>query len=134
MKGFAKVEKSDLLAAIIGFEMKYDAAKELRDKGITLYYEKHYTNSGRFNKWWNRNKTPMDFVRTRMCAFGTWTDALNDVLTSEECDEIDWWCWTHKSEIVPLKSLVNATCDIYILVDDGMASTILKYKKYLENV
>lgn len=134
MKGFAKVEKSDLLAAIIGFEMKYDAAKELRDKGIRLYYDKHYTNSGRFNRWWNRNKTQMNFVRSRMCAFGTWTDALHDVLTREECDEVDWWCWTSKSEVDPMRALVRATNDGYVLVDDKMASVILKYKTYLESL
>lgn len=134
MKGFAKVEKSDLLAAIIGFDLKYDAAKELRNKGIKLYYDKHYTNSGRFNRWWNRNKTQIDFVRSRMHSFGTWTDVLHDVLTRDECNEIDWWCWTTKSEVDPMKALVRATTDGYVLVDDKMASVIVKYKSYLENI
>lgn len=134
MKGYAKVEKSDLLAAIIGFDLKYDSAKELRDKGVRLYYDKHYTNSGRFNKWWNRNKTQMGFVRNRISAFSTWTDVLKDVLTSEECDELDWWCWTSRSDVDPLKALVRASADGYILVDDKMASVIVKYKSYLEKV
>lgn len=134
MKGYVKVDKSALLSAIIGFELKYDAAKELRDKGIRLYYEKHYTNGGRFTKWWNRNKTQMDFVRTRMCAFGTWTDALHDVLTSEECDQLDWWCWTTKSHVDPLRALHNASSDGYVLVDEQMAATINKYKLELEKM
>lgn len=135
MKGFAKVEKADLLAAVVGFELKYEAAKELRDKGIRLYYDKHYNNANRLHRWLHRNKSQMDYVRNHgVPTFGTWTDALNMVLTGDECDEIDWWCWTSKSNIDPLRSLVRATCDGYVLVDDEMAGTILKYKGYLEKV
>lgn len=134
MKGYAKVEKSDLIAAIIGFELKYDAAKELRDKGIRLYYDKHYTSSGYLNRWWNRNKTQRDFVRDCISSFGTWTDALSDVLTREECDEVDWWCWTSKDKLEPMRALARASSDGYVLVDDEMANVIVKYKSYLENV
>lgn len=136
MKGYVKVERVDLLSAIIGFEMRYDAAKDTRDKGIKLFYEKHYTNGGRFNRWWNRNKSQIDFVRERCGAFGTWTDAIDEVLTREECKEVDWWCWTNKSDTEPLKALYNAggVCNDYVLVDNEMASLITKYKTYLENI
>lgn len=136
MKGYVKVDRTDLLSAIIGFEIRYDVGKDMRDKGIRLYYEKHYTNGSWFTQWWNRNKTQTDFVRSRMCAFGTWTDVIHEVLTSEECDEVDWWCWTTKSSIDSLKALYNAggTGHDYVLVDNEMAAQITKYKEYLESV
>lgn len=43
MKGFVRVYKQDLMAAIIGFEMRLDAGKAIRDKGINLFYERNTT-------------------------------------------------------------------------------------------
>lgn len=134
MKGYVNVPRTDLLAAIIGFELRYDAAKELRDKGIRLFYEKHFTNSGRFNRWWNRKKSMTEFARSRMCAFDRWSDVLHEVLTREETDEVDWWCWTHKSEINPLRELYKASSPHdSILIDESMATVINKYKEHLED-
>lgn len=136
MKGYVKVDRVDLLSAIIGFDLKYDSAKHIRDKGIQLYYEKHYTNGSWFTRWLNRNKTQIDFVRSRIGTFGTWTDVVYEVLTSEEGDEVEWWCWTSKSDVDSLKALYNAggTGHDYVLVDNVMASCIVKYKNYLESV
>jgi hypothetical protein len=135
LKGYVNVSRSDLLAAIIGFEVRYDVAKELRDKGIKLYYEKHYLNGSAFTKWWHRKKTVTQFARSRLSTFGHWTDILHEVLTTEECDEIDWWSCTWESKIKPIKALYDR-CEIdeTVLVDNEMAAMITKYKDYLEGV
>lgn len=135
MKGYVKVDRLDLLSAIIGFGVKYDQAKEIKNKGISLYYDKFYTQSGKFNRWWNRNKTPTQFARDHIGAFGTWSDVLHYVLTPEECDEVDWWCWTPESKIAPLKDLYRAAeANHYVLLDNELAAMVNKYKSYLENL
>lgn len=136
MKGYVKIDKCDMLAAIIGFEMWYDAAKDTRNKGIQLYYEKHYVNGGWFTKWWDRNKKPHEFVRSRLPSFGSWDDVLHTVLTREEADDVAEWCYTHKSVIEPLKALYRSMNCVHndALVDDSMAKFINKYKTYLENI
>lgn len=68
MKGFVRVYKSDLLAAIIGFEMRLDTGKEIRDKGIKLFYDKKYNEMNRFNKWLYRNHSAIQFTRDKMAA------------------------------------------------------------------
>lgn len=136
MKGFVKIDKCDLLSAIIGFEMWYDECKELRRKGIALFYEKHYTNGGRITRYWNRKLTPNEFVRKHVPMFHNWADVLGDVLTPEETDELDKWCWTDKSEVEPIKVLYKSLNCVHndALVDNAMAAFIVKHKNYLENV
>lgn len=135
MKGYVKVDRVDLLSAIIGFGLKYDTAKEIKQKGINLYYDKFYTQSGKFNRWWNRKKTPTQFVRDSIGAFGTWSDVLHEVLTPEENAEVDWWCFTSQSKIAPLKDLYRASgAEDYVLLDNELASMVNKYKTYLEEI
>lgn len=134
MKGFVRVYKSDLLSAIIGFELRLDAGKEIRDKGINLYYDFKYKNMNAFGNWWYRNHSAIQFARDDMCAFGRWPDLLHVVLTKEECDELEWWCWTHKSKVDPLKALYKATIDDHALVDQDMAAFITTHKNYLEGL
>lgn len=134
MKGFVRVYKSDLLAAIIGFEMRLDAGKEIRDKGIKIFYDKKYNEMNRFNKWLYRNHSAIQFTRDKMAAFDRWPDVLHVVLTQEECDELEWWCWTHKSKVDSVKALYKATADDYALVDQDMAAFVTKHKNYLEGL
>lgn len=132
MKGFVKVDRTDALSAIIGFEVRYKFGGELLNKGIELYYDKKFKEQSRITQWWNRHLTKRQFARKQYNTWGTWSDILYIVLTSEECDELDWWCWTHKSDVNPIKSLYKASCEEYILVDQDMAAFINKYKDYLE--
>lgn len=134
MKGFVRVYKEDLMAAIIGFEMRLDAGKEIRDKGIKLFYDKRFSEMNRFNKWLYRNHSAVQFACDKMSAWDRWSDLLHEVLTQEETDELEWWCWTHKSKVNAVKALYKATADDYALVDQDMAAFITTHKNYLEGV
>lgn len=134
MKGFVRVYKQDLMAAIIGFEMRLDVGKAIRDKGINLFYEKKYNEMNRFMRWLYRNHSAIRFTRDQMAAFDQWADVLHVVLTPEETDELEWWCWTHSSKVDAVKALYKATVDDYALVDQDMAKFITEHKNYLEGL
>ena len=132
MKGFTEVDRVDLLSAIIGFELRYDEAKSIRDKGIKLYYEKHYTNGSWWSRLGNGKKTPDEFARSRIPTFHSWADILHEVLNKKEVNEVQWWCWTVKSKVDPLKALYKASSD-KVLINEEMAQFVNEYKDYLEN-
>lgn len=134
MKGYVNIRKQDAFCAIIGFEVEYERGKEVKDKGIELFYEKHYTNGSRWTKYWNRHKTPSGFVRSHSTMFGSWAETLHVVLSKEDTELLHWWCWTNKSKIDPIKALYHAGDDDTMLVDQDMASVINKYKDILENM
>lgn len=134
MKGYVKIDKADALAAIIGFELELDRGKEIRNKGIELYYKKFYTNGSKLTKYWDKNKTPYEFARSNLGAFCSWDELLYKVLTREESDLLGWWCYTHKSDFDPIRALYKASSDGTMLIDNDMAEKINKYKDILESM
>lgn len=134
MKGYVKVEKSELLSAITGFELRLDNGKELLNKAIDRFYNEKYKKAGRLYKWLHRNKTPRQFASMHLGSFYYWIDVLHVVLTPDEYHELDWYCWVNKSKVDPLKALYKTTSDGYALIDDEMANFISKHKTYLENL
>lgn len=134
MKGYVKVSDERLLAASIGFELRYDAGKAILEKGISDYYEKEYVGGSWLTRYFNRKKSKREFARSRTSAFGSWTDVLFTVLTGEERDELEWWCWTHKSEFEPIKVLYKLSVDGFAIVDNEMAEKIKFYENYLKEI
>lgn len=134
MKGFVRIPKQDAFSAIIGFELEYDRGREIRDKGFNLFYEKYYTKGSKWTKFWNRDKTPMEFVRGQSNMFGSWADTLHVVLSEEETEHLHWWCFTSKSKFDPIRALYKSGYEETMLVDQDMALVINKYKDILENM
>lgn len=134
MKGFVRVYKQDLMAAIIGFEMRLDAGKVIRDEAIIRYYDKYFPKQMPWNRWLNRNQSKHNFVRGCIGSFGTWLEVLDPVLTSDQYNELNWWQWTHASKANAVKALYKATMDEYALVDQDMAEFVTEHKNYLEGL
>jgi hypothetical protein len=134
MKGFVKVDKSDLLSAIIGFELRLEDGKKIRDKGIKDFYGLNYNTSGALYKWLHRNTSPHEFAINHMDFCDNWSDVLHSVLSAEEIEELEWWCWTHKDKADPVKALYKAAMEDGVLVDQDMANFINKHKHYMESV
>lgn len=136
MKGFVKVERSDILSAIVGFGMKNDFAKDARKKGILAYYEKHYTNAGWFHKFWYKGLTPSQYIYKKTGGWFIYTAYLKEFLTEDEDDLVNWLNTTSSHLIEPLKSLYNASRlrDDSIWIDNEMAAVLTEYKTYLEEI
>jgi hypothetical protein len=133
VKGFAKVYREDMLAAVVGHGVRMDLAKEIFRKGIDLYHEKYYLGSKNpLFKWWHRKKTPKQFARSQMCAFGTWDHLLYKVLDDKDNTEVAWLCYSHESDTDPVNALYK-TCTEYAWVDSEMSAFINKYKHWLES-
>lgn len=133
MKGYVTLQREDLLAAIIGFGMRYDNAKEILRKGVNLYYEKHYVNGSWWKRFGNHKLTAKQFSRKYVPPFCTWDDLLFEVLDENDTNEVAWWCYTHEDKVNQLKALYKASdCLSVINVDDEMAEFIVTYKNYLE--
>lgn len=99
------------------------------DLGVDLYYAKHYTNGSRWTKFFNKKKTPSEFVRNRVPMFQTWSYVLNEVLTEEQVKLLDMWNWSrHKEEYVAIKALLNAAESGDILLDNELCWFVNKYK------
>lgn len=134
MKGFAKVQRSDLMAAIIGFQLRMDAAKAIRNKGIDLYYDLNFPKLNPISRWFKRDMSKYNFVLERIGMFGSWSDVLHSVLTNEETNEVHWWGFRLNSHVDPIRALYNATSEDHVLVDQDMANFIVKHKNYLEGL
>lgn len=134
MKGFVKVDRCDVLSAIIGFGMKNDFAKDARKKGIIAYYEKNYVNGGWFHKFWYKGLTPNQYIYKKTGAWFIYAHHLKDFLNEDELDLVNWLNSTSSHLIEPLKSLYNASVlrDDSILIDNEMAAVLTEYKTYLE--
>lgn len=134
MKGFVKVDRCDVLSAIIGFGMKNDFAKDSRKKGILAYYEKHYVNGSWFTRQWYKGLTPSQFIYQKTGNWFIYAHYLNDFLTQDELDLVNWLNITSSNLIEPLKALYNASKlrDDSILIDNEMATVLTEYKTYLE--
>jgi hypothetical protein len=130
MKGYVKVTNQQLQEAISGFGRKYAAGKAIRDKGIALYYEKHYTKGNWLTRLLNRGKTPMQFVRKQIGLFGSWDEVLHEVLDVEESNTLYWWCFTHPDKANVLKTLRSTSADGLALVDNEMARMIEAWSEY----
>lgn len=131
MKGYVKVTNQQLQEAISGFGRKYAAGKSIRDKGIALYYEKKYVNGSWLTKFLNKNTSPAQFAKKKMSGFFTnWTDVLHEVLTEEETNILEWWCWTGSDKAAPLKTLLSTSSDGTALVDHEMARMIEAWSEY----
>jgi len=125
VKGYVNVELSQLQEAILGYEEKRVEGKNLRDKGIDLFYEKYYVNGSYLTKMLNRNKTKMQFARSRLGPFSSWDDLLFEVLSDEEMNKLSWWVYNNTDyKIRPLKSLSSQCSTGFVLVDHEMASFI----------
>lgn len=134
MKGYAQVARSDAFSAVIGFEVRMDLAKEIRDKGVKLYYEKHYVNGSWWKRLGHKNETPHQYVRSLMGFCQSWDEILHEVLDDKEVEELAWWCFMPLSKADPLRALIKATTEETIFVDSDMAKFINKYKEWLECV
>lgn len=134
MKGFAKVQRSDLMSAIIGFEMRLDEALKIRNKGIDLYYAKNYPKLNPISRWLKRGISKYDFARERIGLFGSWSEVLYTVLTTDETNEVHWWGYRLKSDADPIRALYKATSEDHVLVDQDMANFIVYHKNYLEGL
>lgn len=130
MKGYVKVTNQQLQAAISGFGRRYALGKTLRDKGIALYYEKHFVNGSWLTRLLNRKLTPTQFARKRIGMFGNWDNVLYEVLDVEESNILFWWCWTHADKANPLKSMLSQSADGTALVDNEMAALIEAWSEY----
>lgn len=135
MKGYVKVDRCDVLSAIIGFGMKYDFAKDTRKKGILAYYDKHYVNGGWFQKFWYKELTPSQYIYKKTGGWFIYTTYLKEFLTEDETDLIEWFNSTAANLIVPLTDLYRASgADDYVLLDNELAAMVNKYKTYLEEI
>lgn len=134
MKGFAKVQRSDLMSAIIGFEMRLDEALKIRNKGIDLYYVENYPKLNPISRWLKRDMSKYNFARERIGLFGSWSEVLHTVLTDEDTNEVHWWCYRLKSDANPIRALYDSTSEDHVLVDQDMASFIVHHKNYLERL
>lgn len=134
MKGFVKVDRCDVLSAIIGFGMKNDFAKDARKKGILAYYEKNYVNGSWFTRQWYKGLKPTQFIYRKTGGWFIYSSYLKEFLTEDEFDLVNWSNTTSANLIEPLKSLYNASKlrDDSILIDNEMAAIVNEYKKYLE--
>lgn len=131
MKGYVEIRPQYIKDAIEGFEKERAFGRVIRDKGIEAYYQRYYTEGGRFTRWRHKHKTKMGFARAHAnCVWGTWADILHSVLTDEECDRLSWWSHNHDYEINPLKALLSQCNGGKILVDDQMASKIVIYRGF----
>lgn len=92
MKSLAKVQKSEIQYAIDMFNLKSKKAIEIRDAAIIAYYEKFFVNGNRFTKWFHRNKTPIQFVLSKIPSYSGWSSVLYSVLsTKEEYNILSWY-------------------------------------------
>jgi hypothetical protein len=130
MKGYVRVTTEQLRQAISGFGRKYAEGKVIRDKGIELFYHKHYVNGSWLTRLLNRKRTRIEFVRNNMSPWGTWADTLHSVLSEDETDLLNWWCWTGSDKVAPLKTLLSQSSDGFALVDNEMAAVIENYGEY----
>lgn len=131
MKGYVKVTNQQLQEAISGFGRRYSDGKVIRDKGIELYYDKYYVNGNAWTRFFNRNRTPIQFARNRMSGFFVnWSDVLDTVLTDEETDLLDWWCWTGSGSADHLKTMMSQSSDGFALVDHEIARQIEVWSGY----
>jgi hypothetical protein len=131
LKGYVNVHVDQINEAIAGFNKQRDDGKVIRDKGIELYYQKYFTDGSWLTKWLNRNRTPIQFARKNVPAFGSWDDLFHSLLTTEENDLLGWWAWNNSDhKIQPLKSLVSQSATGFVLVDNEMATMIESYRSY----
>lgn len=130
MKGFVKVDRSDILSAIIGFGVKKDFAKDARKKGILAYYEKHYVNGGWFHKFWYKGLKPNQYIYKKTGGWFIYATYLKEFLTDDEFNLVNWCNTTPSYLIEPLKALYNASNSRHhpILIDNEMAALLTEYK------
>jgi hypothetical protein len=98
MKGYVTVSRADIRSACDLWKERNKSGAKLRDKGIALYYEEFYVKGSWLTRWWNKDKTPIEFARGRLQMFGQWSDILYKVLTEDEIEILDDWQWDHGRE------------------------------------
>ena len=130
MKGYTNVSVADIKSALTNWRDKYNQGEVIRDKGIDLYYEKHYTNGSWFTKFSSKRKTPDEFTRKRIQMFGRWDEVLWEVLDKDELEILEMWIYNrHKDAYIAVKSLMNASEEGDILLDDQLCWFVNKYKE-----
>lgn len=132
MKGYVKVEISQVQEAIEGFTLRYNQGKLLCEDGAKRYHKKFYTENGSwYTKWKNKDKTPKEFTRSKIPPWHSWDDVLWEVMDTEEIHKVSFYCRYSLSALDGPKAMVEESCDGFALVDSEMAKAINTYRSYL---
>jgi len=132
MKGYVKVTTKQIQEAIDGFKLRYDQGLELRDVGISRYYNRYYHGGSWYVRWRFKKMTPIQFARKDIKPWDGWSDILYKVMTEEETDKILFWGTHALYALDGPKAMVAESTDGFALVDSEMAKSIQTFRGYLK--
>ena len=131
MKGYSEVSVDVVAQARLNFKAWYKQADELFDELVGRYYEKHYTNGNRWVKWWNKKKTPGQFVLKHIAFCEPYSSVLYEVCKDDkELGSLQMWENSHreKERCKAIRALLNASTGKSLLLDQDLCSFVERWK------
>src|SRR5690606_38021324 len=98
---------------------------------VQRYYEKHYTNGSRWVRWWNKKKTPWQFLLKRISFCESYSSELHEVCKDDkELGSLEMWENSHreKERCKAIRALLNASTGKSLLLDQDLCSFVERWK------
>lgn len=125
MKGFGKVNRSDMYLAITKYDRQRKQAKEIRDFAIEEFYKEKYLNGGWFIRWRKKDLTPVEFARSMCPSFYTLCDTLGYLVSEENRKIWNDYTWDVGLDgLIACTSLVESSSEQYLLLDDQLCKWV----------